>query len=114
VTISLTIPRKELIEALKRLRKHAKKKGAGEAILSYESGMLTIQISGVVARAEPLKTWDWVFSRTITPSHDYREGFIGPLETRSSCLSPRTGCRSERCQSPASGKKKLPPGSFCR
>ena len=57
MTISLTVPRNELVEALKLLRKHAKKKGAGEAILSYESGMLTIQISGVVARAEAHGDW---------------------------------------------------------
>jgi len=57
MTISLTVPRKELIEALKMLRKHAKKKGAGDSILSYEDGMLTIQISGAVARAEAHGDW---------------------------------------------------------
>ncbi len=57
MTASLTVPRKKFVEALKMFRKTAKKKGAGEAILSYESGMLTIQISGVVARAEAHGDW---------------------------------------------------------
>ena len=54
---ALKASRKEFIEALKMLRKPARKKGAGEAVLSFESGMLAVQVSGVVARVDARGDW---------------------------------------------------------
>jgi len=58
MTTSLTVSRIELVEALKALKKFASKKGIGQAVLSFESGMLTIQLAGVVVRASASGSWD--------------------------------------------------------